>query len=195
MKRKNILFGITASIAAYKTCDLISLLKRDGHSVKAIMTKHSLKLIGPITIQSLTGNPVYTEMFDYIAPGDEDIEHISLAKWCDLLAIVPATGNIIGKIANGIADDLLSTTTMALPRKKPVVIAPAMNTNMWLNRFVQKNVGILKEESIKIRGRVLPKYTIIEPKTGRLACGDEGVGALANAEDIHKKIREILKSL
>jgi len=193
MKKRNILLGITASIAAYKTCDLINLLKRDGHSVKVIMTEHALKLVGPITIQSLTDNPVYTEMFNYISPGEEEIEHISLAKWCDLFAIVPATGDIIGKVANGIADDLLSTTIMALPKNKPVVIAPAMNTNMWLNRFVQKNVKVLQEESLRLKGRMLPKHTIIEPKKGHLACGDNGIGALANIEDIYKKIKEILK--
>lgn len=191
MKQKNVLLGITGSIAAYKACDLITLLIKNGYLVKAVMTQHACKLIGPITIQSLTGNPVYTEMFkDTI---DEEIEHISLAKWCHLLVIVPATANIIGKIANGIADDLLSTVVLALSKNTPVVIAPAMNTNMWLNKFLQKNIKILQGESIGLKGKRLAKYTIVEPRKGYLACGDEGMGALANVDNIFKKIEEIFK--
>jgi len=191
MRNKNVLLGITGSIAAYKACSLINLLKKDNLEIKAIMTSSACKLIALETIRTLTCNPVHIEMFN--ANEKKEIEHISLAKWCDLLAIVPATGNIIGKIANGIADDLLSTVVMALPQATPVVVAPAMNTNMWLNESVQRNVKTLKNEKIKVKNNTFPKYTFVGPKKGRLACGDIGEGVLAGIDEILKKIKELLK--
>jgi len=191
MEKRNVLLGITGSIAAYKACSLIKLLKKDNLEIKAIMTSSACKLIVPESIRTLTCNPVHIEMFN--ADEKKEIEHISLAKWCDLLAIVPATGNIIGKIANGIADDLLSTVVMALPQATPVVVAPAMNTNMWLNESVQRNVKTLKRENIKVKNNALPKYTFVGPKKGRLACEDIGEGALAEIDEISKKIKELLK--
>ena len=188
MKHKNVLLGITASIATYKTCDLINLLKGEGYNVKAIMTYNACKLIKPLTIQSLTGNIVHTEMFEN---NFSEIEHISIAKWCDVLAIVPATANIIGKIASGIADDLLSTVTIALSQDTPVIIAPAMNTNMWENKFVQNNIQNFEALTVKKGNSSIAKYTIIGPRKGSLACGDEGMGALAKIEDIFYKIKEL----
>lgn len=191
MEKRNVLLGITGSIAAYKACSLINLLKKDNLEIKAIMTSSACKLIAPESIRTLTYNPVYIEMFN--ANERKEIEHISLAKWCGLLAIIPATGNIIGKIANGIADDLLSTVVMALPQATPVVVAPAMNTNMWLNESVQRNVKTLKKENIKVKNKAFPKYTFVGPKKGRLACEDIGEGALAEIDEISKKIKELLK--
>lgn len=191
MKKRNVLLGITGSIAAYKACSLINLLKKDNIEIKAIMTSSACKLITPESIQTLTCNPVYIDMFN--ANERKEIEHISLAKWCTLLAIVPATGNIIGKIANGIADDLLSTVVMALPKDTPVIIAPAMNTNMWLNEIVQENVKILKNKKIRVKNNSFSKYAFVGPRKGHLACEDIGEGALAEIDEISKKIMELLK--
>jgi len=172
---KNILLGITGSIAAYKAADLANQLTKIGYNVEVVMTESAMKFITPLTLQALTKNKVYTDMFDEFTP--DEIKHISLAKKADVCIIAPATANIIGKIANGIADDFLSTVVMAL-KGKPVFIAPAMNTNMYENSIVQENI-----EKLKARG-----YFIIEPKESRLACGDLGKGAMADVGEIMDRI-------
>ncbi|MDR3170217.1 MAG: phosphopantothenoylcysteine decarboxylase [Treponema sp.] len=166
---KNILLGVTGSIAAYKAAEIANILVKKGHTVHVIMTASAQRFITPLTFQTLTKNKVYTNMFDEIVY--EDVRHISLAKNADCALIAPATANIIGKIASGIADDMLSTVIMAL-RNKPVLICPAMNTTMYENPVVQANIE-------KLTGL---GYCFAEPKEALLACGDLGKGALADVD-------------
>lgn len=168
---KNIILGVTSSIAAYKAADLAHMLIKEGYEVEVIMTENATKFISPLTFRSLTHNKVHTEMFRDDFP--KEIKHISLAQKADVVLIAPATANIIGKLAGGIGDDMLSTTLLAV-KNKPVFIAPAMNTNMWENPIVQDNITKLKKYG----------YRFIEPKEGLLACGTLGKGALAEPEDI-----------
>jgi phosphopantothenoylcysteine decarboxylase/phosphopantothenate--cysteine ligase len=179
---KNILIGITGGIAAYKICSLINFLKKERVEVKVILTEAAQKFITPLTFQTLSGNTVYTDMFKII--DTTQVEHIALAKWCNLMLVAPATANTIGKIANGIADNLLTTVVMALPKETPVLIAPAMNTNMWRNKFVQQNIKKLKE---------IDRYHLIGPRSGKLACGDEGEGALVDKKEITAKIKALIE--
>ena len=172
----NIVLGVTGSIAAYKAADIISRLKKLGHEVDVILTESGSRIITPITLQTLSKNKVYMDMFEEITP--KEVKHISLAEKADLMLIAPATANIIGKIANGIADDFLSTVVMAAANTTPVYIAPAMNTNMYENPIVQANI-----EKLRSYG-----YRYIEPKESLLACGTVGKGALADVDDIIKVI-------
>lgn len=175
LKDKNILLGITGGIAAYKAADLTSRLVKEGAKVKVVMTKNALEFINPLTFESLSGNPVYYDTFQ--RSQSWDINHISLAKWADVMVVAPATANIIAKAACGLADDLLSTTILSVECK--VFFAPAMNTAMYRKEAVQHNIDILKN-----RG-----YEFIGPASGRLACGDRGEGKLADVEDIVETLR------
>lgn len=157
-------------MAAYKAAYLASALVQRGADVHVVMTEHATELVGPSTFWALTGNQVRTELFDM--PPEGDMPHISLPESADLLLIAPATANTIGKLANGLADDLLST--MALAVRCPVIIAPAMNVNMYKNAFVVANLDRLRQHD----------YIIVEPDAGRLACGAEGVGRLADPDQI-----------
>ena len=177
LQGKNVVLGVTGGIAAYKACEIISGLKKLGANIDVIMTKSATEFITPYTFQSLTGNSVCVDMFE--TPKYWDMEHISLAQKSDILLVAPATANIIGKVALGIADDMLSTTIMA--SNKPVVFAPAMNTKMYENPVVQKNM-----ETLIARG-----YHIIPPKGGMLACGDEGQGKLQDVEIILQELQKI----
>ncbi len=168
---KNIILGVTGSIAAYKAADIANNLTKKGYNVEVIMTRSAREFITPLTFQSLTKNKVYYDMFEEITP--KDIKHISLAKKADLCLIAPASANIVGKLANGIADDMLSTVVMAM-NNVPVYICPAMNTNMYINPIVQRNIKTLTELG----------YHFIEPRESVLACGDLGRGALADVEKI-----------
>lgn len=172
----NIVLGVTGSIAAYKAADIISRLKKLGHEVDVILTESGSRIITPITLQTLSKNKVYMDMFEEITP--KEVKHISLAEKADLVLIAPATASIIGKIANGIADDFLSTVVMAAANTTPMYIAPAMNTNMYENPIVQANI-----EKLRSYG-----YRFIEPKESLLACGTVGKGALADVDDIIKVI-------
>ena len=163
-KNLNVVIGVTGGISAYKVCGLISYLKSEGANVDVIMTKNSTEFITPLTLETLSGNKVVIDMF--ACPDYRDVHHISLATKADLFLVVPATANIIGKVANGIADDMLSTTIMAT--KSPVVFAPAMNVNMYENPIVQNNIEKLKEYG----------YRFIEPSIGHLACGVTAKGKL-----------------
>jgi len=175
---KNIVLGVTASIAIYKSCEIISRLKKEGFSVKTVMTPNAQELIRPIVFQSLSGEKVYTGLFE--DPQSWQIEHISLAEDADLILIAPATANIIGKIASGVSDDLLTCVVAAT--QAPVLIAPAMNQNMYKNKITQGNIRKLKSLG----------YKFIDPVKGRLACGREGVGCLAAPEDIVKEVKKAL---
>ena len=176
----NILLGITGGIAAYKTPDLVRQLQRleiNGKKVdiKAIVTENGAKLVSTISLATVTKNKVYTGTFD----DAHDINHISLKDWADLLLIVPATANFLGKAAHGIADDLLTTTYLAM--NCPILIAPAMNTDMWTKEVVQKNINILKARGAKF----------IEPEIGKLACNAVGAGKLASIETIINAVKDI----
>lgn len=178
-KNLNIVIGVAGGIAAYKTCGIINYLKREGANVDVIMTKNATEFITPLTLEVLSGNKVVVDMFE--RPDHMEVEHISLARKADLFLIVPATANIIGKVANGIADDMLSTTIMAT--KAPVVFAPAMNNGMYENPIFQNNVRILKKYG----------YKFIDPISGHLACGYEAKGKLANNEDIVDYVKVLIK--
>lgn len=167
---KSVLLGVTSSISAYKSADIARLLYKSGCNVDVIMTKNATEFITPLTFERLTNNKCITDTFD--RNFTHEVEHISLAKKADVVLIAPATANIIGKLANGIADDMLSTTVMAC--KCPVLIAPAMNTNMYENPIVQSNIRKLKDFG----------YKFIEPSEGLLACGDVGRGKLEKPEVI-----------
>lgn len=175
LKDKNIIIGISGGIAAYKAADLTSRLIKEGARVKVVMTENALKFIAPLTFETLSGNPVYYNTFQRTERWE--IGHISLAKWADVMVVVPATANIIAKAACGLADDLLSTTILAMEAK--VFFAPAMNTAMYRKDIVQHNMDVLKG-----RG-----YEFIAPASGRLACGDWGEGKLASIEDIVKTLK------
>lgn len=178
MEKKTVVIGVCGGIAAYKACDIVSKLKKLDLNVHVIMTKSACEFVAPMTFQTLSQNFAITDMFE--EPKTWDVEHISLAKKADTFLIVPATANVIGKIAGGIADDMLTTTVMAT--KAPVIIAPAMNTNMYENPIVQDNI-----EKLKGYG-----YKFVEPASGRLACGDLGRGKLADVDDI---VHEVYVSL
>ena len=168
---KNIILGVTGSIAAYKAAEIAHQLFKNGVQVEVIMTNGATKFITPLTFRTLTQNRVYTDVFQDDFPNE--VKHISLAQKADIVLIAPATANMIGKIANGIGDDMLSTTVLAVINK-PVFIAPAMNTNMWENPIVQENIIKLKKYG----------YQFIEPKKSLLACGTTGIGALADVDKI-----------
>nr|WP_300005789.1 bifunctional phosphopantothenoylcysteine decarboxylase/phosphopantothenate--cysteine ligase CoaBC [Tissierella sp.] len=178
LKDKNIVLGVTGGIAVYKAADLVSKLKKKGANVEVIMTDASQEFVNPLTFQTMSSNPVHTDMFNKI--NKSDVEHISLAQKGDLILIAPATANTIGKIANGIADNLLTTVIMASNKK--VVFAPAMNTWMYNNPIVKSNM-----EKLEALG-----YEFIKPGTGLLACGDYGAGKMAEPEDIVEYIDSIL---
>lgn len=178
--KRCVCIGVSGGIAAYKALDIVSALRKKDIDVRVIMTESATKFVAPLTFQSLSQNMVTTDMF--AEPKAFEIQHISLAKRADVFLVAPATANIIGKVANGIADDMLSTTIMATKAK--VIFAPAMNTNMYENKIVQSNI-----EKLKGLG-----YEFIEPASGRLACGDEGRGKLADVNTIIEKVLDALES-
>jgi len=178
--QKNILIGICGGIAAYKTCELVRILVKEGAKVKVVMTRSATEFIQPLVFQTLSANQVFVDMFEI---RNYEIEHISLAKWADLMVIAPLSANTLGKIANGICDNLLTTAVCALPEEIKVICAPAMNDNMWTNPLVQEN----RKKLIS-----LPKYVVMAPGEGDLACGVYGTGRMPEVADIHKKITETL---
>lgn len=177
-ENKHIVVGITGGIAAYKAAELVSQLRQKGADVHCIMTAHAAKLVTPITFGELSGHDVTVDMFANISHWD--VQHIALASLADVFVIAPATANIIGKIANGIADDMLSTTVMAT--KAPVVIVPAMNTNMYENPIVQANI-----EKLRSYG-----YIVMEPESGHLACNTSGKGRYPHLDSILFEIEKAL---
>ena len=168
LKGKTVLLGVTGSIAAYKIASLASMLVKNHARVHVIMTKNATNFINPITFESLTGNKCLVDTFD--RNFEFQVEHVSLAKLADLALVAPASANVIGKMAHGIADDMLTTTLLAC--KAPILVSPAMNTNMHENQIVQDNLGILKSYGMQI----------IEPAEGYLACGDTGAGKMPGPE-------------
>ena len=177
IKGKQIVLGVTGGIAAYKVVELVRQFRKRDAKVYIIMTKNARQFITPLTFQTISGNQVFTDLFNSFQP---EIDHIALADKADILIIAPATAIIIAKIASGCADDLLSTVVLATTA--PMLIAPAMNAKMWDNPVVKQNIEKLKERS----------FRIIEPTTGELACGYEGKGRLAEIEDIVEEAITIL---
>ena len=178
LKNKNIIVGISGSIAAYKSAEIIRLLIKQKATVIPVMTKNAAEFVTPLTIQTLSKSRVYTDMF--ASDFDWEIEHISIAKKSDLFLIVPATANVIAKIASGIADDSLSTLVLSV--RCPVVICPAMNPEMYKNPLTQKNISYLKKLG----------YYFIGPEKGELACGDEDIGRMSEPKKIISEISKIL---
>lgn len=173
---KNILLGVTGGIAAFKSASIVSLLKKKGYDVKVVMTKNATNIIGPLTLETLSRNRIYVDMWD-INPHYE-VEHISLADWADIVLIAPATYNIIGKVANGIADDMLTTIISAVSVRKPVFFALAMNVNMYENPILKENIDKLKSYG----------YRFIEVEEGLLACNYVAKGRMTEPEDIVAEI-------
>ena len=172
-----ILLGVTGGIAAYKACELVSLAVKAGHSVRVCMTSHATRFVGPVTFEALSGNPVLLDTFAGAPiPGSTSaIDHIAWAKWAEVALVAPCSANTLGKLACGLADDALSTVLMALPEGVPVVLAPAMNTEMWNHPAVRRNLGWLRD---------LGRYQFVDPVTKRLACGDVGPGGLADPAEL-----------
>lgn len=169
-----IVLGITGGIAAYKTPDLVRLLVKDNHTVHVVMTTGAQQFVTPLTLQTLSKNPVHTALFDLTQ--EQGIGHIQLADVADVVLIAPATANVIAKVAHGICDDLL--TTLVCATKAKVIFSPAMNTHMWENKVTQRNVSILKELG----------YQIIPPASGDLACGTTGDGRMPEPNIILKHL-------
>lgn len=180
MSRSEILLGVSAGVAAYKSAELTSRLVQDGYGVTVVQTEHAGEFVGKTTFQALTGRPVYRDLFD---PQEHHIgEHIGLARRANLMIIAPATANVIAKLAHGIADDLL--TTLALAVTCPVLVAPAMNNEMWSKPAVQRNIRQIEEDGIHLVG----------PGEGWLSCGAVGPGRMADPGEIFDRTRELLKS-
>ena len=186
LQNLNILLGVTGGVAAYKAVDLASKLTAAGAGVRTVMTEAACRLVGPKSFEAVTGSAVSTTMWD--SPEEYTINHIALADWADLVVVAPATADIIGKIANGICDDLLSTILCAcwpLTQSGRTLLAPAMNKNMWANPAVQNNVTTIKKMGIQLIG----------PVEGRLACGAEGPGRMAEPKDIFEAIEKIASGI
>ncbi|WP_339054870.1 bifunctional phosphopantothenoylcysteine decarboxylase/phosphopantothenate--cysteine ligase CoaBC [Fusobacterium animalis] len=173
---KNILLGVTGGIAAFKSASIVSLLKKKGYDVKVVMTKNATNIIGPLTLETLSRNRIYVDMWD--TNPHYEVEHISLADWADMVLIAPATYNIIGKVANGIADDMLTTVISAVSVRKPVFFALAMNVNMYENPILKENIDKLKSYG----------YRFIEVEEGLLACNYVAKGRMTEPEDIVAEI-------
>lgn len=178
MKKPCVVLGVTGGIAVYKACEQLRLLQKRGIDVFVVMTQNACRFVAPLTFETLSGHPVAVDTFD--RPQTWEVEHIALAKRADLFLIAPATANIMGKMACGIADDMLSTTVMAT--RAPVLVAPAMNTGMWENAAVQQNVKTLRARGVEI----------VAPVSGHLACGDSGAGKLEDVAVIAERACELL---
>jgi phosphopantothenoylcysteine decarboxylase/phosphopantothenate--cysteine ligase len=194
LENLNILLGVTGGVAAYKAVDLASKLTAAGALVKTVMTEDACRLVGPKSFEAVTQSVVFTTLWSAPTPmgcltaEEYQISHIALIDWADVAVVAPATANILGKIANGICDDMLSTTLCAcwpLVESGAVLLAPAMNTNMWANPAVQRNVKTLEE-----RG-----FHFIGPAEGRLACGAEGIGRMSEPQDILEAIEKIASNI
>ena len=175
LKDKNILLGVTGGIAVYKIANLASMLKKQGANVKVIMTENACQFITPMTFETLTAQKVYTDTFD--RNFEFKVDHIELGKWADVFLIAPATANVIGKLANGIADDMLTTTALAM--RCPILVSPAMNTAMFENKVVKHNIMKLRTYGMDI----------IMPVSGHLACGDTGAGKMPEPEMLLEYIK------
>jgi phosphopantothenoylcysteine decarboxylase len=181
--KRTIVLGITGSIAAYKSAEMASQLKKLGHEVFCVMTRDATHFITPLTLQTLSQHPVTIDLFEEgEGEGDWRPGHLPLADTADMLLVAPATANVIAKLAHGIADDALTTIALALRPKAKVLIAPAMNGKMWLHPATQANVKVLQSRGVEFIG----------PDKGLLACGYEGIGRLWNVDKIIQRIQKLL---
>ena len=173
----NVLLGVTGGIAAYRACEFVSLAVKAGHTVRVVQTANATRFVGPLTFEALSGNPVLLDTFAGAPlPGSTSaIDHISWAKWADVALVAPLSANTLGKLACGLADDALTTVLLALRPEVPVLLAPAMNTAMWEHPVVRRNLRWLSE---------LNRYTLLDPVSKRLACGDIGPGGLPEPADL-----------
>ena len=173
-----VIVGITGGIAAYKAPLLVRLLRKEGHEVKCVATDHALQFVTRLTLETVSDNKLYSDLFDRV--NDHSTEHISLKDWGDMIIVAPATANIIGKMASGIGDDALSTLLLSMSRK-PIMLAPAMNTQMWECPAVQRNIEYLRSVGVHI----------VSPTDGELACGTSGTGRMAEPEEIMRQIASL----
>ena len=178
VRGRHVVLGVTGGIAVYKSCEIVSRLRKLGVETHVIMTKNAAQFVQPLTFETLSNHPVVTDTF--ARPETWEVEHIALAKRADVFAIAPATANIMAKMACGIADDMLSTTVLAT--KAPILLAPAMNTGMWTAAVTQQNVQTLKARGVHFAG----------PEAGFLACGDTGAGRMSEPETIVRAIVSLL---
>ena len=178
-KQKTVLLGVTASIAAYKACDIINVLRKKGFAVKCVMSKDAKKFVTQLVLETLSGNKTVKDLFRL--PEERAPNHISLAEEADIILVAPATADVIGKVASGVCDDILTCTICAA--RGPVVFAPAMNDGMFENPITQDKILYLKEKG----------YYFIEPVVGHLACGRDGIGHLAPIETIVKRVEDLTK--
>ena len=178
LKDRNILLGVTGGVAAYKAVDLASKLTTAGAGVRTVMTESACRLVTPKSFEAVTGAPVFTSLWN--DPQDHQMSHIALADWAQIVVVAPATADIIAKVANGICDDLLSTV-LCTCWATPTLFAPAMNTRMWENPATQRNVEALRARHVRLIG----------PCAGRLACGTEGLGRMAEPPEILAAIEEM----
>lgn len=178
MSKSHILIGVTGGIAAYKVVELIRLLRDQGHTVQIVMTEQAKQFITPLTLQTLSGRSVYSDLFD--AHFENAIGHIQLARWADVILIAPASAHVIARLAHGLADDLLST--LCLASAAPLLIAPAMNKQMWDNPATQANITLLKNRGV----------TFIGPDSGEQACGEIGMGRMAETEELAETLNNFL---
>jgi phosphopantothenoylcysteine decarboxylase/phosphopantothenate--cysteine ligase len=203
--KKSVLIGICGGIASYKSCELVRLLVKNGHPVKVMMTEAATRFVSPLVFQELSRQPVYVDMFaplemprllipktkaltGFSLIKEADTRHISLAQWADLCVIAPLSANTLSKIANGICDNLVTTVVSALPKSTRILLAPAMNENMWKNPLIAGNVKKLSA----VGGKSIKKYLIMTPRVGELACGDYGEGRMPEIKDIYKLIVQTL---
>ena len=172
-----VLLGVSGGIAAYKACELSSRLVKQGHELRVIMSESATHFVGPATFEALSGHGVMTDTFGHTSgtEGPGAVQHINLAKWAEVAILAPATAGTLGKLAHGVADNALITVWMAIPASTPVLIAPAMNTEMWNHPANLRNVDWLA---------ACGRYRIIDPVVKRLACGDTGIGGLAEVDDL-----------
>jgi phosphopantothenoylcysteine decarboxylase/phosphopantothenate--cysteine ligase len=179
---RRILLGITGGIAAYRCLELVRLVVRAGGQVRCILTSNATQFVTPLSVEALSGNRCATDPF--ARRDDAAIEHIEMGVWADTVVVAPATANFLAKMACGIADDLLSTTLLALPASTPVVIAPAMNTRMWQHPATQRNLATLRRD-------LGDRLAVAEPQSRVLACGEEGVGAMAEPSTVFDLLLEL----
>ena len=178
-----LLLGVSGGIAAYKACEITSAMVKAGWQVRVAMTPSATQFVGPLTFEALTNHPVMTNaLATGHTAGESAVEHVAWARWADVFCVAPMTASLLGRFACGIADDALSTVHLALEPRVPVVLCPAMNTQMWEHPVVQRNLKWLDE---------LGRYRLIAPVEKRLACGDVGVGGLAEVSDITAQLHAL----
>ena len=178
---KHIAVALSGGIACYKIATLVSRLVQQGADTRVLMTESATRFVGPLTFQSLSGKPVLTSIWQ--SDDHPDSQHVGIARWCDLLVIAPATANTIARLAHGLTDDTVSLVACALPSTTPLLIAPAMNADMWANGIVQKNIETLK---------TLPNTTLLGPESGWQACRTEGAGRMSEPEAILEAIKSLV---